>query len=103
MMATILNKAGAIKAKALSLGYTGCGIIPVDFYREFHDELERRSQLFPHSAFFYDLLKPMTQVLNKIPWAKSMVVGLRRYDRDYTLPEGLDQLVGRYYLVDGRL
>jgi epoxyqueuosine reductase len=102
-MATILSKAASIKARALSLGYTGCGIIPVDFYREFRDELERRSRLFPYSAFFYDLLKPMAQVLDKIPWAKSMVVGLRRYDRDYTLPEGVARLVGRYYLVDGRL
>jgi epoxyqueuosine reductase len=103
MMATIPSKAEAIKTRALSLGYTGCGVIPVDFYREFHDELERRSQLFPHSASFYDLIKPMAQVLDKFPWAKSIVVGLRRYDRDYALPEGVDRLVGRYYLVDGRL
>lgn len=103
MMATIPNKAESIKARALSFGYTGCGIIPVDFYQEFHDELERRSRLFPHSAFFYDLIKPMAQVLDKIPWAKSIVVGLRRYDRDYALPEGVDRLIGKYYLVDGRL
>jgi epoxyqueuosine reductase len=103
MMTTIQSKAEAIKAKALSLGYTGCGIIPVDSFREFNDELERRSRLFPHSAFFYDRLKPMAKVLDKIPWAKSMVVVLRRYDRDYILPEGAGRLVGRYYLVDGRL
>lgn len=102
-MAGIPSRAEAIKAKALSLGYDGCGIIPVDFYREFHDELERRSQLFHHSAFFYDLLKPMAQVPDKLAWAKSMVVGLWRYDRDYTLPEGVDRLIGRYYLIDGRL
>jgi epoxyqueuosine reductase len=45
----------------------------------------------------------MAQVLDKFPWAKSMVVGLRRYDRDYALPEGLGRLIGRYYLIDGRL
>ena len=102
-MAMIQSKAAAIKTEALNLGYDGCGIIPVDFYREFHDELERRSRLFPHSAFFYNRLKRMAQVLEKFPWAKSMVVGLWRYDRNYILPEGVDQLIGRYYLIDGRL
>lgn len=102
-MATKPSKAAAIKARALSFGYTGCGIIPVDFYREFHDELDRRSGLFPHLAFFYNRIKPMAQMPDKLSWAKSIVVGLRRYDRDYALPKGVDRLIGSYYLVDGRV
>ena len=103
MTTTLTNKAEAIKARALQFGYTGCGIIPVNFYQEFHDELDRRSDLFPHSAFFYDLIRPMAEVQGKFPWAQSIVVGLRRYDRAYAIPQQVDGLVGRYYLVDGRL
>ncbi|MGC8660049.1 MAG: epoxyqueuosine reductase [Desulfomonilaceae bacterium] len=103
MTTTRTNKAEAIKFQALQLGYTDCGIIPVDFYREFHEELDRRSSLFPHSAFFYKLIRPMADVHSKFPWAQSLVVGLRRYDRSYALPEQVAGLVGRFYLVDGRL
>lgn len=98
-----MNKAEAIKARALQLGFKGCGIIPVNFYQEFHDELDRRSALFPHSASFYDLIRPMAELHDKFPWAQSIVVGLRRYDSDYSIPQQVQGLVGRLYLVDNRL
>ena len=97
-----MTKTEAIKNKALSLGYDGCGMIPVDFYWEFHDELVRRSVLFPHSAFLYDLIKPMANVQEKFPWAKSIVVAMRRYDKEYAVSEEIGRLIGRYYLIDGR-
>ncbi len=103
MTSTYKNKAEAIKSRALQLGFKGCGIIPVNFYREFHDELDRRSELFPHSAFFYDLIRPMAAAHEKFPWAQSIVVGLTRYDSTYTIPQQVNGLIGRLYLVDNRL
>ena len=103
MTTTHTNKAEAIKAQALKIGYNGCGIIPVNFYQEFHDELDRRSEFFPHSAFFYDLIRPMAELHRKFSWAQSIVVALRRYDSTYVIPAQLQGLIGRFYLVDSRL
>lgn len=94
----------AIKAKARELGYDGCGIIAAAPFQEFLAGVERRARLFPHAVPFYDKLEARvaSQPQAVVPWARSIVVCLRRYDK-YKLQPQLDQLVGKYYLFDGRL
>ncbi|MDR3591944.1 MAG: 4Fe-4S double cluster binding domain-containing protein [Negativicutes bacterium] len=91
-----------IKAKAKECGYDGCGIIEAADFGEFLAQLDRRSRLFPHSGPFYDRLRRLAAPKEGIGWAKSIIVGLRRYDK-YKIPDGLDRLIGKVYLVDGRL
>lgn len=46
----------AIKAKAIALGYDGCGIIETAPFQEFLAGVSRRSSLFPQAAPFYEKL-----------------------------------------------
>jgi epoxyqueuosine reductase len=92
----------AIKAKAKEVGYEACGIIEAAFFEEFLSQLETRSALFPHSAPFYDRLRDLVSPKVAIPWAQSIVVCLRRYNK-YQIPDGLERFVGKSFLFDGRL
>jgi epoxyqueuosine reductase len=91
-----------IKAKAKALGYEACGIIEAANFNEFLTQLDTRSKLFPHSGQYYNRLRKLVTPKKNIDWAQSIVVCLRRYDK-YRLPDGLDRLVGKVFLVDGRL
>ncbi|CUH96678.1 hypothetical protein P22_2768 [Propionispora sp. 2/2-37] len=91
-----------IKAKAKALGYDSCGIIAAVKFHEFLTQLDTRSNLFPHSGRFYNRLRRLVDPKENIDWAQSIIVCLRRYDK-YRIPDGLDRLIGRTYLVDGRL
>jgi len=96
------NLEDSIKIKARELGYEACGIIEAENFGEFLTQLNTRSSLFPHSGPFYDRLRRLADPRAGMDWAKSIVVGLRRYDK-YKIPEGLEGLIGKVYLVDGRL
>lgn len=91
-----------IKARAKALSYESCGIIEASAFNEFLDQLDTRSNLFPHSGRFYDRLRRLITPKENVDWAQSIVVCLRRYDK-YRIPDGLDHLIGKVYLVDGRL
>lgn len=97
------EKSLAIKKKALELGYTGCGIIDIPDYKTFLDEIDRRNDLYPHSAFFYNQYKGMANITNEYNWAKSIVVALFRYDNVYEISSDVDRYIARFYLTDGRL
>lgn len=98
-----LEKSLALKQKALALGYTDCGIIDIPAYKEFLSEIDRRNELYPHSAFFYNRYKNMTRLAEEHQWAKSIVVVLFRYDKAYEEPTDVNRYIANYYLTDGRL
>jgi epoxyqueuosine reductase len=91
-----------IKAKGKEVGYEACGIIEAAFFEEFLMQLEARNALFPHSDPIYDRLRNLANPKKTIPWAKSIIVCLRRYDK-YKIPDQLEQFVGKSFLFDGRL
>jgi epoxyqueuosine reductase len=91
-----------IKLTAKALGYDACGIIEALDFDEFLNQLDTRSELFPHSGPLYDKLRRIARPKDTVDWAQSIIVCLRRYDK-YKLPDGLEQLVGKVYLTDGRL
>lgn len=97
------QKSIALKKKAIALGYTGCGVIDIGEYQEFLDEIDRRNELYPHSAFFYNRYKNMTHLAEENQWAKSIVVALFRYDNAYEEPTAVNRYIANYYLTDGRL
>jgi len=91
-----------IKLKAKELGYEACGIIEAAIFEEFLTQLNTRSALFPHAGSFYDSLRKLAIPQESIDWAKSIVVCVRRYDK-YKIPDRLERLIGKVFLVDGRL
>ncbi|SDF54174.1 epoxyqueuosine reductase [Sporomusa acidovorans] len=98
-MASLEN---GIKEKARQLGYEACGIIAAGIFEEFLTQLNTRSELFPHAKPFYDNLRKLAIPKQQIDWAKSVIVCVRRYDK-YRIPDGLDRLIGKVFLCDGRL
>jgi len=88
-----------IKAKAIELGYTACGIIPAAPFDEYTKELDKRSELFPeskkhydHYHYFYDLPEN----------GKSIIVCTQRYNR-YKMPKDVEAYYGKMYLFDNRV
>jgi len=92
-------KAQKIKDKALQLGYSACGIIPADSFKEYLQCLDKRIETFPESKelynrFYVDAKPPEN-------W-KSIIVCTRRFN-EYAAPGNLKELIGKVYLFDSRV
>jgi epoxyqueuosine reductase len=96
---TIANK---IRDKALELGYEECGIINVGEVNDYAAKLEERIKKFPETKGFLTGLNKFTNLNKAYPWAKSIVVCVRRYGK-YSIPKHLHGVIAKYYLVDGRV
>lgn len=48
-----------IKDKALQLSYESCGIIKVDYFKDFVDGVQEHITHFPHASQLYDSIKYM--------------------------------------------
>jgi epoxyqueuosine reductase len=91
-----------IKKKAHELGYDLCGIIEANSFTEYSKYLNKRVEKFPNSTHLYRNLFSLAEPLEKADWGKSIIVGIRRYNK-YKIPKDLDKLFGKVYLLDGRL
>ncbi len=91
-----------IKEEALALGYESCGVIPADALKEYSGQLDERVGRFPSSRPLYEKLYDLAAPEKKAPWARSVVVCVRRYDT-YKIPPGADRYFGKTYLFDGRV
>ena len=85
--------------KAHEMGFLGCGIIPVDSFKEYTDELQKRAKLFPDSAPLYE---SMHGAVNFPENAKSIIISTQRFNH-YKVPENLKGLYGKVYLFDPRI
>lgn len=90
-----------IREKALSLGFTKCGIICTDAVAGYKKMIEKRAQRFPMSAMMYSRFKHFSDVRKQFPWARSVVVVVEEYRR-YKAPEGLRGRIGLAYQFDSR-
>ena len=91
-----------IKEKAHELGFEFCGVTEASSFGEFLSNIEIRTKRFPQSKQLYDNIKKLAHPKQTIEWAKSIIVSVYRYGK-YRIPGGIDRLVGKYYLADGRL
>jgi len=91
-----------IKEQAYALGYDLCGVIQADAVQEYGPCLDKRIERFPQSRQFYERLYPLASPDKKGEWAKSIIVGVRRYNK-YKIPTDVDRYFGKVYLFDGRL
>ena len=91
--------ASKIKARAMQLGYLGCGIIPASELREYKKYIDERIKVFPESKEFYDSLYGMAEPPEN---AKSVIVCTQNYTK-YRVSESLSGLIGVSYMFEGRL
>ncbi|WP_238899946.1 MULTISPECIES: 4Fe-4S double cluster binding domain-containing protein [unclassified Clostridium] len=93
--------ADKIKSAALNLGYEKCGIIKISDIDGYKERLDERVERVPESKGFYQGQYRFTQLQDTYPWAKSIVICVRRYGK-YHIPEHLKGMIAKYYLVDAR-
>jgi epoxyqueuosine reductase len=94
--------ASRIKNKAKELGFSFCGISDTSPFEEFMENVEKRMNHFPQSKELYEKLIPYGYPEKGAEWAKSIIVCISRYGK-FRIPASLKHLIGKYYLVDGRL
>ena len=88
-----------IKEKALSLGYSACGIIPAEPFAEYKKALDERIAAFPQSKSSY---KPLYGFVDPPESGKSIIVCIVGFNK-YKVPRELAQYAGKHYLFDVRL
>ncbi|MEQ8156496.1 MAG: 4Fe-4S double cluster binding domain-containing protein [Clostridiaceae bacterium] len=90
-----------IRNEAIKMGYEKCGIIKISQLNGFEDKLNERIVRIPETKGFYKGLYRFAHLQDTHPWAKSIVICVRRYGK-YHIPEHLKGMIAKYYLVDGR-
>jgi epoxyqueuosine reductase len=90
-----------IKSAAIDRGYEKCGIIKISNINGYKEKLDERIERIPEAKGFYQNLYRFTHLQDTHPWAKSIVICVRRYGK-YHIPEHLKGVIAKYYLVDGR-
>lgn len=100
-MPTTKHPAEAVVKKAFELGYENCGIIKIEDTLDYADKLRERIEYTPWDTAKLSQLYRFTRLRETHPWAKSVIVCVRRYGK-YAIPPNLDGLIAKYYLVDGR-
>jgi len=90
-----------IRNEALKMGYEKCGIISVSDMEGYEDKLNERIERIPESEPYIEGFRSFAHLQALYPWAKSVVVCVRRYGK-YRIPEHLQGLIGKYYLTDSR-
>lgn len=93
--------ADQIKSAALNLGYEKCGIIKISDIDGYKEKLDERVERVPAAKGFYQGQYRFTHLQDTYPWAKSIVICVRKYGK-YHIPEHLKGMIAKYYLVDGR-
>jgi epoxyqueuosine reductase len=91
-----------IQEKALELGYEGCGIVRIEDLSGYDERLAERISKIPEKREFYHHIDRLTNLSERYPWAKSVVVAIFRYGR-YRVPENYKGYIGKHYVADGRV
>jgi epoxyqueuosine reductase len=91
-----------IKTLARDVGYAACGIAGAEPFEDYRAALEERMRRFPEAAALYRELEGRIDPRGVAPWARSIVVCVRRYGK-YTVPESLLGHIARHYLCDRRI
>lgn len=90
-----------IKDKALELNYEKCGLIRISDMQDYADKLRQRIKRIPEVKPYMEGFYSFANLQNNYPWAKSIVVCVRRIG-EYRIPKHLQGLIGKNYLVDSR-
>ncbi|MCB2360631.1 epoxyqueuosine reductase [Clostridium estertheticum] len=91
-----------IKSTALNMGYEKCGIIKISDIYGYEKKLNERIERIPETRPFYERFNRFINLDDAYPWAKSIVICVRKYGK-YNIPEHLNGMIAKYYLTDGRI
>lgn len=91
-----------IHETAISLGYEKCGIIAVNELRGYVEKLTARIRRFPDTKVKLNDFFRFANPEEKYPWVKSVVICVRRYGK-YKIPERLNGMIAKSYMVDSRV
>jgi epoxyqueuosine reductase len=91
-----------IKNAARSMGYEKCGIIKIADMSGYEEKLNERITCFPETQPQLKNFYRFARLEDVYPWAKSIVVCARYYGK-YYIPEHLEGMIAKYYLVDSRI
>jgi epoxyqueuosine reductase len=98
---TSSEMASLIRTKALDCGYENCGIIKISAMKGYAEKLAQRIARFPQSRTMYERFFKFADLEQAYPWATSVVICSIWYGK-YHIPEHLEGLIGKAYLVDDR-
>jgi epoxyqueuosine reductase len=90
-----------IKNAALDMGYEKCGIVKISDMHGYKEKLEERIEKIPEAKGFYQSQYRFVHAQDTFPWAKSIVICVRKYAK-YHVPEHLQGMIGKTYLFDSR-
>lgn len=90
-----------LKRTALDLGFDDCGIIKACDFKEYGEALANITDKYPETGDIYKNLHELGNIKKRNPWAKSIVVCIRSYNK-YAMPEGIEG-IGKNYLFDSRI
>lgn len=90
-----------IKNAALDMGYEKCGIIKISDMYGYAEKLDERMEREPQTKPFYQRYYRLAHIQDTYPWAKSVVICVRKYGK-YHIPEHLKGVISKYYLLDSR-
>lgn len=90
-----------IKNAALDMGYEKCGIIKISDMYGYAEKLDERIDRDPQTKTFYQRYYRLAHIQDTYPWAKSVVICVRKYGK-YHIPEHLKSVISKYYLLDSR-
>ena len=91
-----------IKQLAADAGYIACGITGMEPFDDYLSSLRALARSLPDSASLYGRMERRANPLALNPWARSIIVCIRRYGK-YAIPETLANHIGRNYLCDRRI
>jgi len=102
MIFAFMTVKAQIKALAAELGYHSCGITGIQPFVDYQAALKQLSLRFSDAASLYQSMERRINPASFAPWAKSIVVAVRRYGK-YDIPESITRHIGRNYLCDRRI
>lgn len=102
MLCALMTLKAQIKALATDLGYHSCGITGMQPFDDYQTALTELSTRFPDAASLYQGMERRINPAIFAPWAKSIVVAIRRYGK-YDVPDAITRHIGRNYLCDRRI
>ena len=100
-MSTSEQLAAEIKGLASDAGFAACGITSAAPFEDHTRALDRLIARFPETAPLYSRLRSRSDPHASDPWAKSIIVCVRRYGK-YKLPKHGVGRIGKNYLFDSR-
>ncbi|TFH15978.1 MAG: epoxyqueuosine reductase [Lentisphaerales bacterium] len=100
-MTTPEQLAAELKALAADAGFSACGITSAAPFEEYIEALDKLTTRFQGTIPLYERMRTKSDPRALAPWARSIIVCVRRYGK-YKIPKHGVGHIGKNYLFDSR-